>query len=135
MNVTHMIVVTKRALLAGAVGFVLAACGGSEMGGSTRPVGTVHGRISAGPTCPVERVGQPCPPRPVLAAIQATEGSRVVASTRSATDGSYRLELPIGSYTISAATSTTFPRCIPRQVNVTGATDTEIDLMCDTGIR
>jgi hypothetical protein len=126
---------TKRALLAGAVGLVLAACGGTSTDRSPPQTGTVHGRVFAGPTCPVERVGQPCPTRPVIVTIQATEGARVVASTRSATDGTYRFAVPVGAYSISALTSTTLLRCSPRQVNVAAATDIEVDLTCDTGIR
>jgi hypothetical protein len=43
--------------------FALAACGGSTSGTSptTRlPLGVVTGRVTAGPTCPVERVGHLC---------------------------------------------------------------------------
>jgi hypothetical protein len=130
-----MTAATKRASLAGAAVLVLAACGGTTIGGSARPAGTVHGRALAGPTCPVERVGQACPPRPVVGTIHATEGTRVVASTRSATDGSYSLELPIGLYTITAGSSTTLPRCSPEQVAVAVGSDIEVDLTCDTGIR
>jgi hypothetical protein len=125
----------RCSLVAGAVAFVLAACGGTGVGRSTRRVGTVHGTVSAGPTCPVERVGKPCPPRPVVATIQASARDRVVASTPSAADGSYRLELPTGAYTISAVTSTPFPRCSPREVNIIAAKTIEVDLSCDTGIR
>jgi hypothetical protein len=95
----------------------------------------VHGTVLAGPTCPVERAGQRCPPRPVVATIQATYGGRVVASTRSATDGSYRLAVPAGSLTMTAVTPPTFPRCGSRTVVVAVGTDVEIDLTCDTGIR
>jgi hypothetical protein len=130
-----MTAATKRALLAGAVGFVLAACGGSGVDGAARPAGTVHGKVFAGPTCPIERAGQRCPSRPVLAMIQATEGTRVVASTRSATDGSYRFAVPIGSFTIAAVTPMPFPRCRPQDVVVAVGTDVEVDLTCDTGIR
>jgi hypothetical protein len=135
MDVKNLAAATKLAFLAGAVGLVLVACGGAAVDTSARSAGTVHGNVVAGPTCPVERVDRPCPPRPVLAIIQATEGTRVVASTRSATDGSYRLALPVGSFTIRAVTPTPFPRCGSQAVDVARGTDLDVGLTCDTGIR
>src|SRR5438552_3559846 len=71
---------------------VLSACGArtglTTTGGPA--TGVVTGRVTAGPTCPVERVGHPCPPRPVVADVQARAAGRVVASTRSRADGTYR---------------------------------------------
>lgn len=118
--------------------FALAACGGSRSGISptTRPtLGAVTGRVLAGPTCPVERVGHPCPPSPVVAEVQARAGEHVVASTRSDADGTYRLELPVGTYTVVAVTQNLFPRCTPRSVTVTSVRTTSADITCDTGIR
>jgi hypothetical protein len=135
MDVMHMAAATKLALPAVAVALLLAACGGRAVSGSAPPSGTVHGSVLAGPTCPVERVGHPCPPRPVVATIQASEGTRVVASTRSATDGTYRLAVPAGSFTIRAVTGTAFPRCGSQPVVVATGTDVEVALTCDTGIR
>ena len=116
----------------------LAACGGSTSGISptTRPtLGVVTGRVTAGPTCPVERVGHPCPPRPVVAEVQARAGARVVASARSSADGTYRLELPSGSYTLVAATPNLLPRCTTLTVTVVPGQMTSADITCDTGIR
>lgn len=118
--------------------FALAACGGSRSGTSptTRlTLGVVTGRVTAGPTCPVERVGHPCPPRPVVAEVQARAEARVVASARSGADGTYGLELPGGTYSIVAVTKNMLPRCVPRTVTVTAAHTTTGDITCDTGIR
>src|SRR5690348_4880929 len=35
----------------------------------------LYGLVMAGPTCPVERPDQPCPPRPVAAHLTAQDGS------------------------------------------------------------
>jgi hypothetical protein len=134
MSMTHLSAATKRFGLALVV--VLAGCGTKNAATSNaRAIAVVQGTVTAGPTCPVERVGYPCPPRPVLATIRASVGSRVVASTRSAPDGSYRLELPMGTSTITAAPGSAFPRCNPRQVNVVSGDAIEVDISCDTGIR
>jgi hypothetical protein len=135
MGVTDMAAAAKRVFWAGGVALALAASGGTSVHGSARPTATVHGTVVAGPTCPVERAGHPCPPRPVVAMIQATEGTRVVASTRSASDGRYRLALPAGSYTISAVTPTPLPRCGAQPAAVAAGADVEVTLTCDTGIR
>ena len=118
--------------------FALAACGGSTSGTSptTRPtLGVVTGRVTAGPTCPVERVGHPCPPRPLVSDVQARAGARVVASARSGADGTYRLELPSESYTLVAVTPNLLPRCTPLTVTVIRGQTTSADITCDTGIR
>ena len=116
----------------------LAACGGSKSVTSPttrQTLGVVTGRVTAGPTCPVERVGHPCPQRPVVAEVQARAGARVVASVRSDVDGSYRVELPSGSYTLVAVTQNLLPRCTPLTMTVTSGQTTSADIACDTGIR
>jgi hypothetical protein len=118
--------------------FALAACGGSKSGTSATTrltLGVVMGRVTAGPTCPVERVGHPCPPRPVVAEVQARAGARVVASARSGADGTYRLELASGSYTLVAVTQNLLPRCTTLTVTVIPGQTTSADITCDTGIR
>lgn len=116
---------------------VLAACG-ARTGSATaagRATGIVVGRVTAGPTCPVEQVGHPCPPRPVVAEVEARAGDRVVASTRSDAHGTYQLELAGGSYVVVAVTANAFPRCAALAVTVTVAHRTSGDISCDTGIR
>jgi len=98
-------------------------------------MGVVTGRVTAGPTCPVERGGDPCPERPVVAEVQARAAGRVVASSRSRADGTYRLELAGGTYTVVATTPNELPRCADRIVAVTEAHTTIADISCDTGIR
>jgi hypothetical protein len=95
----------------------------------------VSGTVTAAPTCPVERVGHPCPARDVVATVRAAVGTRVVASTTSKADGTYRLKLPTGMYTISAATVAAFPRCNPKPVKVVAPAPIEASIVCDTGIR
>ena len=97
----------------------------------------VRGNVTAGPTCPVERIGHPCPPRPVEARIDARDVTgRVVGTTRSDVNGRYALSLPVGQYMLVVTTPSNFPRC-PPTVAVVVAPDqvTAIDVICDTGIR
>jgi hypothetical protein len=101
-----------------------------------RSTGTLVGRVTAGPTCPVERAGHPCPPRPVAATVQArTTHGQVVGSTHTDPDGRYRLELRPGRYTVVAVTPKAWPRCSPTTATVTVHHTTRAVVSCDTGIR
>jgi hypothetical protein len=101
------------------------------------PPGTgAYGYVTAGPTCPVERPGQPCPPRALVVTVQAEDRSgRAVAAASSDGSGRYRLALPPGSYTLIAETGSALPRCPPVPVTVGSGAPTRTDISCDTGIR
>ncbi len=118
------------------IAVALASCGGSA---AQQPAGVrsavIEGRVTAGPTCPVEQFNRPCPPRPVVTNVEARVGTRVVVSTRSAADGSYRLEVPAGTYTVATSPQSMLPRCPPRDVHVGRGATVDLDIDCDTGIR
>jgi hypothetical protein len=101
------------------------------------PPGTgVYGLVSAGPTCPVERAGQPCPPRPVAAAVDARDADgQIVASTRTDNAGRYALMLSPGTYTLVVDTGSSLPRCPSDSVVITAGPPLHSDISCDTGIR
>jgi hypothetical protein len=101
------------------------------------PTGSgAYGYVTAGPTCPVERPDQPCPPRPVAAQVDAQDASgRTVATTRTDQAGRYSLGLAAGTYTLVAVTGATYPRCPPTSVTVRPVGPTRADINCDTGIR
>jgi hypothetical protein len=96
----------------------------------------VYGLVGAGPTCPVERPGQPCPPQPVYATVTALGSSGATAgTTHSDHEGKYTLGLALGSYTLTATTGSALPRCSPTRAAVTAGSATRADISCDTGIR
>jgi hypothetical protein len=101
------------------------------------PVGSgAYGFVTAGPTCPVERPDQPCPPRPVSAEIDARDASgSTVASTTSDSSGRYGLRLTPGAYTLVVVIPSGFPRCPETPVTVPSGAPTRADISCDTGIR
>jgi hypothetical protein len=106
---------------------------------STSAAGAVtglQGTVSAGPTCPVERVDSPCPPRPLSAEVDARDpAGRLAAMSRSGSDGRYRLPLPPGQYTLTVASSGSFPRCPTPTATVVAGRLATVDISCDTGIR
>ena len=107
---------------------------------TTAPAGSApgaYGLVTAGPSCPVERQGQPCPPNPVSGArvdAQAGDG-HVVASAQTSANGGYSLLLAPGRYTLVVSTGSTYPRCPPTPVTVASGAATRADITCDSGIR
>jgi hypothetical protein len=96
----------------------------------------VSGTVTAGPTCPVERPDEPCPPQPLAVHIIAIgAGGTTVAQTDSATDGRYQMALPAGRYTLRVDTGGTFPTCPDASITVATGATTVADISCDTGIR
>ncbi|MEA5454059.1 hypothetical protein SPF06_04915 [Sinomonas sp. JGH33] len=94
------------------------------------------GYITAGPTCPVERPDQPCPPRSVAAEVDARDASGGTAgSTRSDSFGRYALSLSPGTYLLVVVTSNGWPRCPDTHVTVQPSAPVRADISCDTGIR
>jgi len=98
--------------------------------------GTVRGHVFAGPTCPVEGLGQDCDPQPWQGVIRATAVDGSVFETTSDATGAYSLEVPPGSYVIVAGTDPGGPPTgIPADATVTAAGTLTLDLEVDTGIR
>ncbi|MCA1846406.1 MAG: carboxypeptidase-like regulatory domain-containing protein, partial [Actinobacteria bacterium] len=94
----------------------------------------VEGMVTAAPTCPVVRPGQPCA-RPVAAAIQLLRGDgSEAASGHSDADGRFRIAAPLGHYDLVVDFSGPAGKC-SAPVDVTARSYTHTDVECDTGIR
>jgi hypothetical protein len=122
----------------------LVACAASAAGcGSSANTGlagvAVSGSVSAGPTCPVERPGDPaCAPRQLAARILVTTvDGRPVLTTTSDTHGQFQFSLQPGRYIVVARSlhGATLPRGVPVSLLITRAADRSLRLEMDTGIR
>jgi hypothetical protein len=126
----------------------LAACSSEAIETADKPTTTAtseapptegtgaYGLVSAGPTCPVQRVDETCPARPVDAEIEAQGADgKTKATTHTDSTGRYTLRLEPGSYTLVAVTGNVFPRCPPVALVVIGDEQAQVDIICDTGIR
>jgi hypothetical protein len=110
----------------------LSACGLS----AAPPSGGIRGTVTAGPTCPVERQGSPCPPAPWTGTVRATgsDGSTFEATTDGR--GAYTLQLPDGTYAITPVLEGAGPpTASPVSVTISGGAMQPLDLQVDTGIR
>ncbi len=99
----------------------------------------IHGKVSFGPTCPVQRIPPDpnCADKP-YANKEVTATSATGQKYKAPTDatGSFSINLPIGTYTVSVASGNVLPRCSEQQsVVVTSGKFTYAGISCDTGIR
>lgn len=116
-----------------------AGCGSSSP--ATRTTTTfeptvVEGVVLAGPTCPVEQLGQSCPPVPVAGTVVAIDGDgSTIATTETDATGHYSIELAPGDYTLRVVVVGPFPSCPDTPVTVRPGAPTTANIDCDTGIR
>jgi hypothetical protein len=115
----------------------LAACARGGPSGPDRSSG-IEGRVTIGPTCPVERPDSPCPDAPLVATVRVLSGSDVVATGRSASDGTFRIDVSPGTYTVAAEPTSSGGIAHGTPVDgvvVRAGTFTHVDLSIDSGIR
>jgi hypothetical protein len=116
-----------------AISVAMAACGQ----GAGAEGGRIEGRVLAGPQCPVVRVDDPCPDRPVAAHLEiADAGSgEIVAKAETGDDGRFSVSVDSGSYEVTATATTGLPNPASAEVRVRGDADVHVELHVDTGIR
>ena len=120
----HLLVVAVSVLL-------LAACRPAA------PDSGVEGRVWVGPTCPVVQEGLECPDAPLEADLEVVNtGGRVVARSRSAEDGTYRIPLVAGSYVLTPLPGEAgLPFASPIAFEVQEGDWVTLDITYDSGIR
>ena len=115
------------------VAVALAACGGEGAGDDASGI---RGQALAGPQCPVEVEGSPCPDVPwegTVVAIDTSTGDRFTTTT----DAEGRFELPLapGTYDVSIDAGSDLPFAKPQTVTVTDGAFADVVVSVDTGIR
>lgn len=125
-------------LAALALSAALAACGAGAS--VTVAPGTLTGDVVAGPTCPVEQINNPCPPK-VVAGREVkilTPGGRVVATTTTDAQGHFSVTLAPGAYVVAVtmvAGQVGMRQSTPGDVNVASGQSSYLKIELDTGIR
>ena len=128
-----------RALLVAALLVVAAGCGAYQFpGGGSTPspaAATVSGRVLAVPCAPVEKLGSPCPGRPVpKVEIDYVSGGSVTGSAVTDSNGYYSVKLPAGSYQVKLKT---YMRVIsgPLTLALASGSSMVANYILDSGIR
>jgi PKD repeat protein len=96
----------------------------------------VTGRVTAGPTCPVQSYppNPNCADRPVQTTINVYSNSSFVKSASSDANGYFQITLDPGTYQLRANEGNQFPICSSQTAYVTQGFTT-VNISCDTGIR
>jgi hypothetical protein len=128
-----------RTILAFACVLLVTACGGDDDQVVPPPSG-IAGVVLAGPQCPVEQAGSPCPDLPLEGVeIQVEEvGGGTTATATTDGDGYFRVDVPPGEYNVTAPPTegAEFPAPPGDQMaTVREGTITEVPIFYDTGIR
>jgi hypothetical protein len=98
----------------------------------------VKGTVTIGPTCPVQRVGDPnCGDKPYRATLKIVRarGGRLVKDFSPRTDGRFTVHLAAGRYRIEPARAGRLPSLQPVTVNVARHKFTRVAIRFDSGIR
>ncbi len=121
-----------------ALGAALAACGGTAT--MSVAVGRLTGDVVAGPTCPVEQVDNPCPPKVVAdreVKILSKSGQEVARTTTDA-QGHFSVALAPGDYVVAVAIvsgQVGVRQNTPGDITVASGQSSYIKIELDTGIR
>ena len=96
----------------------------------------IEGAVTIGPTCPVQRIDSPCPDRPYEATIVVLDSGRhLVAEARSDAQGTFRVPLPPGTYTLSPQSLAALPYAAEQTVTVSPGRFASVHIQFDSGIR
>jgi hypothetical protein len=117
---------------------VALACCLAGCGSPTAPSDTgLAGTVVRGPVQPVCEVDVPCGDAPFSASFTVQQGTRVVASFRSDTQGHFESRLPPGTYLVVPGPDAPIisPRTQTKEVQVGSTGLTTVLLQFDTGIR
>ncbi len=104
--------------------------------------GSLEGKITIGPLCPVEKF----PPDPRCQPTEATykawpiavytfDKKTKVAQIEPLVNGTYKVELPIGEYVVDLEKQHMFGKNLPAAVTIKKGEITTLNIDCDTGIR
>lgn len=117
---------------------LLSACGSTKPStGEPERHGTLTGFVVTGPVCPVEQTPplSACRPRPVQGAhVDIRTGGHTVAATDTDRGGRFVLDLPYGTYLVTATNPSPLATTAQQRVEL-GARTMKVRLLVDSGIR
>lgn len=115
---------------------LLVADGCGQSGGAEH-TGSLIVTVTAGPTCPVQRAGDPaCAPRPVKGARLSLDGASEMTLKTDANGTARETMIPVGAYRLVAQpVNGLMGTPAPLELVITRRNATHVTLSYDTGIR
>ena len=115
---------------------LLVADGCGQSGGAEHS-GSLIVTVTAGPTCPVQRAGDPaCAPRPVKGVRLSLDGASEMTLRTDANGTARETMIPVGAYRLVAQpVNGLMGTPAPLEVVITRRNATHVTLSYDTGIR
>ena len=111
-------------------------CSGGSSSSESGPTGTVDVVVWIAPTCPVERLDDPCPPaRASGIRVEVRSQGEVVTAGTTDARGRITLESPAGAVVVRAGSVTGLPMQNSERVDVRAGATTQLELTLDSGIR
>jgi hypothetical protein len=137
-----VIVRSRAAGIAAVIGLVIAtltACGPTDTGQTQAPASGIRGTVLLGPTCPgpadPEATTEPCT-TPYSAAVAVLDrDGKVVARVTSGADGSFKVDLPPGMYTLAPQNTDPYPNAPSQSVTVVAGQYVSVQINYDSGVR
>lgn len=116
-----------------AAGVLIGSC--DDAGPATEGSG-IEGLVTIGPICAVVQEDTPCPDQPYQAEVIVldSDGDEVTAF-ESGADGTFRVNLDRGTYTLEPQSPNALPFASPLDVEVRAGAYTHVDIQYDSGIR
>lgn len=124
-----------RAIVVGVLLALTSGCGSNDLLGPEAAQG-IDGMVLIGPQCPVSSPDNPCPDLPYEANIEIRrKGAGLVTHVRSDSNGTFRVGLRPGLYTLLPESGDPFPIAQAQDVEVRTNEFSEVTILFDTGIR
>jgi hypothetical protein len=108
----------------------------------TTDTGFLEGKVVIGPLCPMETVppSSNCQPtektfKEYPIAVYTVEKKTKIAQINPNLDGTYSLELPVGTYIVDLEKGHMFEKNLPATVTIEEGKTTTLNINIDTGIR
>ncbi len=108
---------------------------------SKTSMGTIKGKVTVGPICPVERLNSPCPVPPTAytsreVILYAINGTTEIKKMHFTANGTYGFEVPTGTYIINTPQQGIGgSKDLPKTLTIKSGETIEFNFSIDTGIR
>ncbi|MBA3788981.1 hypothetical protein H0X32_01125 [Patescibacteria group bacterium] len=108
---------------------------------TSQGTGTLEGRMTIGPVCPVEQAGHPCTPTPEMYAahpvsVYSSDRARLITTLTPDANGNFSAALPVGKYVVDVQRQPIGgARGVPATISISKDQTTPVSIDIDTGIR